>query len=933
MTPSREDWAIAIAEYFFTPETVGRTVRLDIDETILSNISDEKNWSLSNPLSDLAGVIPSVDSDDLFFDSSSPILSIPGSPYDGLPIGVADFALGMVIANKQFANQSGWLKEFKPLVGGNASGGTIFETNSANTENLRLLLHALSEWSQLANLGNIPSIPPHSRYGNNCQRGTCLCRWGSWGYIGKFYDHLETTQNDKDTILKWISHTIKLDDYLEYEDLIEEKSYLQRQLVRFENNFEDRLRKWLTGHPKLQEKFWTIVDNYLIHLINLRETRKSSPPGVGQNNSRYNSEEINEVENHSKSSKIRPLISVETLFINGQNRKRLCYDLDEIESNESIKINWEPVELPLYDIDASSVVMDSYTEIEIDGVQYLQNKAGIFPFCILLEEDMVYKSKQMFLEPEYAHTSSGDNFHILCFGSGSLRSVKILAEKYSTNPDITPEIIVQKNQQSPSPNSGDPLYLSYHSESVFLFENLIRNEKPLEFGDPPQLKLSEHSSCNLSGIRHEPRSNIFHKFAGPPSVLFTAASGYKKSGQQQQLNLGNNTFKTIQTIIDTNTNQSEDLEISYELRQIKKQEMKHQPALSRNQFGEISTSSSQNSNVVNLNSYLSKHVDAKRGIQILAEEHSGRVFLNEESSLPKIVGSQNIFPNNSPNRQLWENKVQQSIPSSNIDELTAAINAMELPENLRKIILKEIESKLSPDNLPNNGLAGLSSLENADVTISDDLVEEHLNSIDPERYFTQISTELNQMDTQNRSKYIPSILSKSPPSKTSEEAKIKLSLLKESGQDSPERIDKTLEPLISGKPWNNSPDNRTLSLIMQEGSSEFHEQNKDNLAWLRFYSEILKCIENCDPDRLSELHPNEFHQGIQVGTIWVRISKDINHQTFARWDDLKTAIRLISVCKSKYEHQSVHQNTITAINREFTKISQSLRFIIQMKEG
>ena len=119
---------------------------------------------------------------------------------------------------------------------------------------------------------------------------------------------------------------------------------------------------------------------------------------------------------------------------------------------------------------------------------------------------------------------------------------------------------------------------------------------------------------------------------------------------------------------------------------------------------------------------------------------------------------------------------------------------------------------------------------------------------------------------------------------------------------------------------------------MQEGSSEFHEQNKDNLAWLRFYSEILKCIENCDPDRLSELHPSDFHQGIQVGTIWVRISKDINHQTFARWDNFTTAMRLISVCRSKYENQQTHQNAITAINRRFTEISQSLRFIIQLEE-
>ena len=272
--------------------------------------------------------------------------------------------------------------------------------------------------------------------------------------------------------MKWIAYTKKLDNYLDYEDLIEQKSYLNKQLYRFEKDFEDRLRKWLTGPKALQQKFWTIVDNYLTHLINLREIRKSSPRGIGQNNSRYNAEEINEVENQSKLPKIRPLISVETLFNNGQMKKRLCYDLDEIESNESIEINWESVQLPLYDIDASSVVMDSDTEIEIDGVEYLQNKAGIFPFCILLEEDMVYKSKQMFLEPEYARTSSGDNFHILCFGSGSLGSVEQLVNKYATNSNVTPEIIVQKNKQSPSPNSGDPLYLSYHS-ALYLF---IRNK-------------------------------------------------------------------------------------------------------------------------------------------------------------------------------------------------------------------------------------------------------------------------------------------------------------------------------------------------------------------------------------------------------------------------------------------------------------------------
>jgi len=928
VAPSREEWALAIARYFFTSDTVGKTSCLDVDEIILSNISDENNWSLSDPLSALALTIPSVKSGNLFFDSNSPILDIPGSPYDGLPIGVADFALGMVIANKQFASQHGWLNEFKPLVD-DFSTGTIFGGEIA--ENLRLLLHSLTEWSVLANFGNIPPIPPHSRYGNNCPPGTCDCKWGSWQYIGKFYDHLETTQNDKDTILKWIAYTKKLDNYLDYEDLIEQKSYLNKQLYRFEKDFEDRLRKWLTGPKALQQKFWTIVDNYLTHLINLREIRKSSPRGIGQNNSRYNAEEINEVENQSKLPKIRPLISVETLFNNGQMKKRLCYDLDEIESNESIEINWESVQLPLYDIDASSVVMDSDTEIEIDGVEYLQNKAGIFPFCILLEEDMVYKSKQMFLEPEYARTSSGDNFHILCFGSGSLGSVEQLVNKYATNSNVTPEIIVQKNKQSPSPNSGDPLYLSYHSESVFLFENLIRNEKLLDFGDSPQLKLSEHSSCNLSGIRHEPRSNIFHKFAGPPTVLFTAASGYKKSGQQQQLNLGNDTFTTIQTIIDTNTNQSEDLEISYELRQIKKQEMKHQPALSRNQYGEISTSPSQNSNVVNLNSYLSEHATAKKKIQTLALEHSRRVFLNEESSLPKIVGLQDKFPTNSTNRQIWESKVEDTIPSSSIDELTAAIaaiNAMDIPPNLRKMILKEIENKLSPDNLPNNGLAGLSSLKNANVPISDDLVEKHLDSIKDSEYFTQVNIELNQIGSQNRSDYIPSILKKAPPSKSSKEAEIKLKLLSQEGLSSPEAIDQTLVPLISGKPWLNSPDNRTFSLIMEEGSSELINQYKDNLAWLEFYSEVLKCIENCDPDRLSELHPSNFHQGIQIGTIWVRISKDINHQTFTRWNDFNTAKRLIAVCRQKYDNQKTHVNAIQAINSEFTEIRKSLEFIM-----
>lgn len=925
MPPSREDWALAIARRFFTPQTKNKTVRLDVDELILRKISDEENWNLPDPLSSLAQTIPSVSSGNLFigrrFNKKASFLDKPGSPYDGLPIGIADFALGMVVANKRFVAQRGWSSDFNRYVG-KVGSDTIF-SNSDTSENLRRFLHHLSAWTSTADMGNIPPLPPH-----NCPLGICWCVWGPYGYIGKFYDHLETTQADKKTILDWIKYTMKQNPSIEFEDLIDEKALLNGQLYRFEKGFEVRLRNWLnSGAKALRTKFWEIIDNYLEHLIKLRNNRiRASRKNSNQSNSTLEKEEIDTIDEFSKSSKVRPLISITNLFFGGKSTKKLLYDLDEFVINDSISIDGKVVQLPLYDLDASSAIKNS--EIIIDGDNFLQNKSGIFPFCILLEEDMVYKSKHMLQEPEFANTSEGDEFQIVCFGSGSLATVRDLLKRFATNPNVAEEIILQANQTLPAPQStSDPDYLKYHRNSVFFFENLIRNNQPITIGDPSQLRLSGKSNTRLSGIRHAPRSTIFHKFGGNPSAVFLPGAGYTKSGLQQHIDLGNNSFKATQEIVNTNTNQSEVMEVIYESRQIKKNEMEENNSLVRNQYGEFMTSPTQIVNHQILSTYISKNGDACLNIQSLTKEHSERIFLNEDPSLPKIVDAQDRFSENSSNRKLWEEKLKNAIPGSNIDEISA-LKSKKIPPHLQSLIIDRAKEELTQGKVPKSGLVGLLGLEKVNVPISQDIINIHLKLIPNDQYYRKITDEMEGLGTGNQTRFLPSILLKGPPPKTSDEVISKLALLTKSGKDTPDNIDQTLENIISEKPWINDADGRIYSLTKKHGSKKLQTQYELHLAWLNFYSEVLECIENCDAATVKNLDYRNFHRDIQIGTIWVRIAKDINPQTFIRWTDKDSAISLISTCKAQYERAPMHQDAKEKINKEFTKIQQKINWIL-----
>ena len=125
----------------------------------------------------------------------------------------------------------------------------------------------------------MPPFYPWNHTEIGCRTYVCNCPWGGWGYIGKFYDHLETTRADKRTFLDWINGTMSRYDWLDYEDLIEDKRPLEWTQTEYIHDFSERLQQWF-NHKILREKFWTLVDNYLGHLIELRDNPRQRAVGV-----------------------------------------------------------------------------------------------------------------------------------------------------------------------------------------------------------------------------------------------------------------------------------------------------------------------------------------------------------------------------------------------------------------------------------------------------------------------------------------------------------------------------------------------------------------------------------------------------------------------------------------------------------------------------
>ena len=75
---TREEWALAVAEHFFKPDKRGQTVLLDVDESVLRRISDDKGWNLTDPVADLAGSLEQNDPSRLFWNNRP--FALDGAP-------------------------------------------------------------------------------------------------------------------------------------------------------------------------------------------------------------------------------------------------------------------------------------------------------------------------------------------------------------------------------------------------------------------------------------------------------------------------------------------------------------------------------------------------------------------------------------------------------------------------------------------------------------------------------------------------------------------------------------------------------------------------------------------------------------------------------------------------------------------------------------
>lgn len=950
MPPTRERWTLAIAEHFFTPSKQGQTVLLDVDESVLRRISKDKGWNLADPVADLADSLAQDMPGMLFWGNQPLALDANAGLYEGLPTGLADFALGMVIANIHFASQQEWSRAFNPRVG-IADTDSIFNSPKMGTNrNLRILLHSIHEWCEDADIGDIPPLPPpfypwnHTRIG--CRPGYCMCPWGGWGYIGKFYDHLETTREDKRTFLDWINGTMSRYDWLDYEDLIDEKDYLRKTLDNYIDDFSHRLQLWL-NHGALKEKFWALVDNYLRHLIALRDNPRQRTVGTpGPQGDDLEEEEIRSIVERKDS--VRPIIWADFQMNGSQMEYHLSYHIEEMGYGTKVELDGEELPLPLHGENAASAV--GMRKITVDGTEVVQKLTGMHPLCVLVEEDSTLKSRHMLEDPEQAEVPGGSSFHLLCFGSGVYSDALDIIQRLTDGQHPPPDIVVQGSHSlpgTPTQDPDDPLFGRFHADSVFLFRNLERNWEKRSFQHPPQLRLPKADST-LRGIRHRPRSETYHTFGGHPELVVNPGPDQQADGDPALDDLGAGRFRVTQDMLSTAGAQTP-ISKEYEWRAIRRVEMSLNDSVPRDEFGGVTEADSMiPPQRAELERYSDEARRASADMPDLATAHGHRIFLNDQKTLSETIDAENRFPLDSKLRPEFEDKAEDVLDTASIDEL---LDALSLPdsdyvEDNRPDFVAKADEHVLAGRMPRSGLKGLHELNQRGANVPPNAYEIHIRKMSRQSiFYERLFDDLEQFD-HNLPKEVREAIRRQhlyDPPEFSERV-FKLKMMQCVGRYPQDIIDGDILNLVGMdeicRPWTiNEVANRegVLELIENLASVDVRRQIEGVInsmrAWTNYYNDMRGYIERCDHRGLAQLRHEEYGPNIMPGTAWVRLSKELEKDSsLSDWTDPQAVIDLRIQCWRMFTRLTLNDKAKKLIQRRFFSIGQSLDFMQHLQE-
>lgn len=952
MASRRNDWAIAIAKHFFSNSS--GEILLDIDEQVLVKISDSEKWKLSNPKDDLANSLSNQPSR-LFWDKDETFIQDPNSPFNKLPIGLADFALGMVIANSHFASQQAWSKAFNPLVG-IAYTTSIFNSSKDGTNrNLRTLLHSIYDWCENAKIGNIPPLPGH---GIGCRPNRCECAWGPYGYIGKFYDHLETTRADKRTFLDWINRTMSKHDWLDYEDLIEEKDKLKGTLNTSINDFSPRLQLW-HRHRALQEKFWALVDNYLKHLIALRDNPRLRTVRA----SRTQKDSLEEEEIRSiveRKNSICPIIWVDYRSTGSSTQYQLYYDI--LNVSRDTKVEWYgqrgELSLPLYGEDAAHALTLERSRITVDGTEHVQKRTELHPLCVLVEEDFTWKSRHMLEDSGNAGVSGGSSFQLLCFGSGAYpNAIDIIARLTDALPP-TPDIIVQGSHPdylqlpsvpTPTQDPDNSAFGRLHANSVFLFRKLKRNGVKSSPKDPSQLRLSKTTST-LRGIRHRSNSETFHTFGGHPEWVVSPDFSQQILGAQAHADLGAGRFRFTQDILSTAGAQTT-ISKDYEWRGIRRDEISNHYSIPRDELGSVAEADSMiQPQRAELEVYSDEARRASADMPALARDHGQRIFLNDQKTFKETIEAESLFPLNSRMRPEFEGKVKNRLEQAPIDEIKTVLSLpnSDYVKGNRDAIIAKVNGHVSAGRMPHSGLKGLHELSQEGANVNHHTYQKYIRNKRRDFegtsiFFRSLVNELEQFGP-DPPKELRDVIREQRMSTASNfsERVSKLKMMLNVGGFPPDVIDSDIRQLIKmdqiAKPWliTKGPErDEVLKVINNLASVDVKEDIEDVIeflrTWTNYYNDLRGCIERCDHRGLAQLKHEQYDPNIMPGTAWVRLSRELElHPFLSEWKDPEAVQLLRRQCHRMYQHLNLGYSAKRIITSRFDSIGSSLEFIQQL---
>lgn len=942
VNPSRDEWALAIAKYFFPPERAGSMIRIDVNKSILEKIVRDNGWRIPDPISSICDVLTTGRNihQKLFYSPFQQLssntagyhdyLKITNSNsldfhYHGFPRGIVEFSLGMVVANEHFSNQD----EFSRKINGflKYRGGSMF-SDPRISENLRKFLASLDSWCKSNVMDvtfRIPDFPDPTK------------KWYGWGYIGRFYDHLEVTEADKKIFLRWINRTLEDNPDIDLEDLqYDRRDLLERSLYYYHDHLSPRLKSWHdSGINDLKTKFWEIVEAYLFHLTNLRNNRaiKAKP--------RDSFEEFELTQIKEKKNKVRPMITVE--YIDGWGPiefVKLNYFLDEIpiDSLCSVWSNKEPgTNLPLTDGLAHKALTQS--RITVDGVELIQNKTGIYPICVLLDEDLTLKSRYMIDDSE-VFVSKDTEFSLLCFGSKALDDGLEIARRLSTSPDLQysnnflflPGVLSSTNQTSYY-DDYDDFHLE-HLESVFIIPNLVRNGRAPRLNDPKEL--SSSSKKQLIGIRHRRNLSIFHNFAGHPELKVNPTSDFHLQGQTQVIANQNNKFKITQKIID-NRGITDDLEMEYEYRELRMDEI----------FSNNSTNSFSLKQIIDKNDILDDNIQSNVlanyinltksndiSIKDKAEDHSGKIFLNDKHTLSEILSLEASFPDGSKNKKLWESRVTSILEDSTLETISQITPDSDSdflntnPKLIPEVVKKKFDSGDSPKSL-----LGLHKLNiQGGASHSKDRYGSYINDLNrnyPDTFFRELSGELNRF-TGNIPIEIVDAITKLRISKntTLEERISNLRLMESLNDSTPEAVAakeeaaKLVEDLIGEKPYNYCQTESILNEALGIIENYSNQYNPTLSEWVNTYNNIKSSIINFDLRSLQSTPDLK----ISPGTVWVYLSRQMEYSWFSEWNDGDKAARFNNYLLKRINRLSMHPTVKEGLLSSFLKVTRSTQF-------